>query len=179
MQGVFVVSPNGLGHFKRTLGWLPSLLRAFPDLHLTVAACDWQIERLGTDYLGHSRVRFQPGITDDAVRWSRNAADYEGRDLLAWTHGLGDWEALHAADFVVSDNLVEVLRWRPDALLMGSFLWGDILHTAYPQVAAIEAYRAEEARLLQTYRPPMLCVGDMAMPAVRQQTDAVACPWFA
>ncbi|MEL6534410.1 MAG: hypothetical protein AAFQ98_03305, partial [Bacteroidota bacterium] len=43
----------------------------------------------------------------------------------------------------------------------------------------IEAYRAEEARLLQTYRPPMLCVGDMAMPAVRQQTDAVACPWFA
>ena len=33
-------------------------------------------------------------------------------------------------DLVLSDNLVGVLSRRPDALLLGSFLWSDVLGAA-------------------------------------------------
>ena len=174
----FVISPNGLGHAKRALGWLPYLLEAFPTLQLHLAMAEWQAERLADVMPSSKRVHLAFGYTEGAVRWHRAAAAYVGQDLLAWRQHLATWEAFQTAEVVISDNLVEVLALRPDALLMGSFLWGPVLKAAHPEVEAIRQYCAEEQRLLHTYRPTLLCVGDLVMPEAAAQTGAVKLPWM-
>src|SRR5690606_13010255 len=77
-------------------------------------------------------------------------------------------------DRVVSDNLVGALRDRADALLMGSFLWSDVLvgSSVYQEIAHFEH------KLLQEYEPIMIGVEDIAMPGVKQRTRFIGLPWF-
>lgn len=82
------------------------------------------------------------------------------------------------ADLVISDNLVGILQKRPDTILMGSFLWKDVYAHAYPNNPEVQQFVAREERILAQSHPPMLCVGDIAMPCVLKETEAVPLPWF-
>src|SRR5690606_32364257 len=63
---------------------------------------------------------------------------------------------------------------RADALLMGSFLWSDVLvgSSVYQEIAHFEH------KLLQEYEPIMIGVEDIAMPGVKQRTRFIGLPWF-
>jgi len=71
-----------------------------------------------------------------------------------------------------------VLELRKDAVLMGSFLWSDVLAEAHPGDAHVARFVDSERRLLAECRPPMLCVGAMAMPGVVERARAVPLPWM-
>lgn len=81
----------------------------------------------------------------------------------------------HAPDLIVSDNLVGVLYPFPNAVLMGSFLFADILPIRTPDIDRICSF---EFNLLQKLRPLMLGVEDMAMPSLRKKTNFQGLPWF-
>ena len=85
---------------------------------------------------------------------------------------------LATARLVISDNLVGVLGYRGDAFLVGSFLWGDVLQTAHPASFHVRAFAEQEAVLLERHRPPMICLRDIAMPAVMAQTAPVTVDWM-
>ena len=81
-------------------------------------------------------------------------------------------------DLVLSDNLVEILSLREDAILMSSFLWHDILSYAYPDQSEIQSIVENQLNLLDRYRPTMICVKDMVMPEVLRKTNAFTVPWM-
>jgi hypothetical protein len=178
-----LIAPNGLGHFRRQVGILGRLLDERPGLRLHVLCAEAQI-RAARDWdrsarlFADARVTRQSGVLDPGVVWATAPSRYEDGSLLAWVDRLDQVPALSGARLVVSDNLAAVLTRRPDAILAGSFLWGDVLTQAYARNRAVRAFADLEAGLLAAHRPAMLCVRDIVMPAVRAQTRAVELGWM-
>ncbi|HYE77273.1 MAG TPA: hypothetical protein VEI97_04730, partial [bacterium] len=177
-----VVAPNGVGHLRRVVGVLHTLSGRRPDLRIDVICADWQLRHLeGWDRaraLWEAGARPVTGLMEPGVTWSPRPEVYADGRLLEWESRLADSGLLDDADLVLSDNLGGVLSLRPDAVLMGSFLWSDVLAAAHPDDPAVTAFVGRERSLLASHRPPMLCVGDMAMPGVLARSDAVPLPWM-
>ena len=123
-------------------------------------------------------MRYHTGILEPGVHWRLDPEGYQDGRLLAWEERLHSVPALHEADLVISDNLTGVLTIRADAVLMGSFLWSDKLMHAYPDDPNVQAFARHERHLLALHRPPMLCVGDVAMPGILRRTEFVLLPWM-
>ncbi|MCK6548441.1 hypothetical protein L6R52_21515, partial [Myxococcota bacterium] len=182
MTEVFaVICANGLGHFRRTIGLLDRLSASEPALALTIAAEPWQWEQTRSWAAAarvHARARHVAGITAPGVTWRRSAADYDDGRLFAWEARLAALDGLDAARLVLSDNLVGTLAVRRDAVLLGSFLWSDVLAHAYPDHPAVSAFVAHDRALLDDVCPPMICVEPIAMRGVVARTRAVGVPWM-
>ncbi|MBI4508427.1 MAG: hypothetical protein HY698_02245 [Deltaproteobacteria bacterium] len=85
---------------------------------------------------------------------------------------------LERADFVVSDNLPQVLALRPDAIIQGSFLWSTVLEAAFPHEPSVRSFVRQERDLLARHYPPALCVNGFAMPDMLERTTAIELPWM-
>ena len=178
-----VICANGLGHFRRSLEVLKALGRLEPALRIDVVCAQWQRKRMqdwdvAKDLEGDSRVSWIHDLLEPGVTWSLDPAAYADGRLLSWVARLEASGVLEGADLVLSDNLPGVLALRKDAVLMGSFLWSDVLAEAYPDDAHVARFVASERRLLAECRPPMLCVAAMAMPGVLDRTRAIPLPWM-
>ena len=77
-------------------------------------------------------------------------------------------------DIVISDNLAAPLRYRPDSILMGSFLWSELLQ-AEP---ALQDWVRQEQELLARYLPRLLCCGPIAMDEIDRWTRPVRLNWM-
>jgi hypothetical protein len=86
-----------------------------------------------------------------------------------WTTRL---PSLDRFDIVVSDNLVEILQIRPDAILSGGFLWHDALDHMNP------ARVSTQKSLLEKFHPWMLTNALFAMPEIGARTRALTLPFF-
>jgi hypothetical protein len=183
---VAVVCANGLGHHRRTVAILARLLErrraAGGELRITLVAEPWQRNLTrgwwATEVLDAAGATWIGGVVDPGVCWSTSARTYDDGRLLGWVERLRGVEELAGADLVLSDNLPQVLALRSDAVLVGSFLWSDVLAAAHGGSAPVEQFVEVERALLDQHRPPMLCVGVAAMPGVLERTDAVALPWM-
>jgi hypothetical protein len=183
MRAVAVVCANGLGHFRRTLEVLQALERMEPGLRLDIVCEKWQRERMGAwatarNLENNPSVGWIHGLMEPGPRWCRDAAEYGDGRLRDWIRRIESSGILASADLVLSDNLAGVLELRPDTVLMGSFLWSDVLEEAHPENARVSEFVDWERRLLADCRPPMLCVGALAMPGVVERTQAVPLPWM-
>jgi hypothetical protein len=180
---ISLVAPNGLGHFRRQIEILSRVLAMAPAIHIHVLCAQFQfaITRdwdLAVRFFADPRVTWSEGVLDPGVGWSVDARRYDDGRLSAWMERLGRVPELSQARLVISDNLAGVLAYRDDAILAGSFLWGDILAAAHPQSEAIRSFALQERTLLDRHKPHMICVRDVAMPAVTQYTTAVALDWM-
>lgn len=173
MRILAVVCHSGLGHYGRTLALLARLAARQP-VSVTLVCESWQVERMPLPF----PADVVTGVVEPGVHGPVNADLYRDGRLLAWEERLARVPALWHADVVVSDNLCGVLSVRPDAILVGSFLWSDVLGEAYPSHADVQRFVLRERELLARHSPPMLCVGDVAMPGVLQRTRAVPLPWM-
>lgn len=171
-----VIAANGAGHFRRSIGVLHRLLLRDPTLMLTIYCTDHQLDVMRNWWRLHQLSDLGAQFTTDiecGFRWPLKSPD---RDLLIWRNRLADTEDFNKADLVVSDNLASVLAIRPDAVLMGSFLWSEVL--AQADQAQAQLFVADETTCLRRYRPPMLCVEGIATPGVLRETSAVPLVWM-
>ncbi len=171
-----MVAANGVGHFRRTVGVLHRLVTAHPSVVVTVFCTRRHLEILGDWWRLEGLVASGARLVTEVecgVRWPLASPP---EDLLGWRDALAGMPALGRADLVVSDNLAGVLRLRPDAVLQGSFLWSEVL--AQDSSAEVRRFVANEVSCLRRHRPPMLCVGEIATPAVYRDTDAVPLAWM-
>jgi hypothetical protein len=178
-----VVCPNGLGHFRRLAEVLHRLAQLQPTVRFTLVCELWQRERMkGWQVLQEleweGRARWVHGLLTPGVKWSLDPSVYADGRLISWLDRLHGVDGLADADLVLSDNLPGLLALRSDAVLMGSFLWSDVLGDAYPRQAQVSEFVAWERELLARWRPPMLCVAAMAMPGVLERTSAVPLSWM-
>lgn len=182
MRVAALVCPNGLGHFRRVVRILSNLRLLVDELSIDLICEQWQMQRTAggveTNALLAAGARTHTGILSPGVTWSADPALYRDGRLSSWEDRIVECAPLRDADHVLSDNLGGVLRVRPDAVLSGSFLWSDVLHAAHPSDDAVRAFADRERGLLSVRRPPMLCVDDIAMPAIGMFTERVGLPWM-
>ncbi len=167
-----VVCPNGLGHFKRVLGVFYALRQMKPGLEMGLIASAFAEKRLKNWYKNKnlSLRRFYFAEEEKGVRWALKPEAYRDGSLLSWERQLAGLSELAKARLVLSDNLTAVLKFRPDAVLSGNFLWSDVLEHAYPEEEAVRQFVEQERRLLHKHRPIMLGVEQLVMPSVKAQT---------
>lgn len=180
---VAVLVPNGLGHARRTVGVIARYLERFGPASVTIIGEAWQHDaarRWPTgQVLEANGARWIAGVVAPGVHWSADPAVYDDGRLLAWEQRLASVAELRAADVVLSDNLVGVLGCRPDTLLLGSFLWSDVLGEAVSPVSvAVSRFVDRERALLAEFRPEMLCVGSLVTEGVRTRTRPVRVGWM-
>lgn len=164
MKVVAVICANGRGHWKRTAAILKRAQR--PDWRLTVVteiSADEVRRTLG------ATTEVVAGVVSPGPGW---VGPFDEARLLGWEARLHTVAALRDADRVLSDNLIQVLAVRPDASLLGSFLWSDVLEGAHPNDATVRRFVERERSLLEKHRPPMICVNGLTMPGVLQRTQA-------
>lgn len=159
------------------------MLARHPDIRIHVLCAQFQyaITRdwdVAVRFFADPRVRWSDGVLDPGVGWATDPSRYEDGRLRAWMDRLQRVPELSTARLVISDNLAGVLSYRGDAILAGSFLWSDVLHTAYPDNMHIRAFEEQETALLERYRPAMICLRDVAMPAVTRHTQAITVDWM-
>jgi hypothetical protein len=114
----FYTCSNGLGHFSRVLKISEYLLDTF---NITIYCEKFQHDK------------FKPDINVDFIfydisniRWDKtlkeNKVDFES--YFKWCHLYGPTCLKY--DYVVSDNLAGLLKFRKDIILSGSFFWKDV-----------------------------------------------------
>lgn len=177
-----IICENGLGHFKRAIGLLNALHSRVPNLKMHVLCTQNQITKIqGWDLaqiLSHPNCKVYTDVISPGIHWSDDEATYLDNRLNNWTNRLRNFAPLLTADIVISDNLSGPLSIRPDTILMGSFLWSDVFENSGYQSATVQQFIQSEKKLLERYKPPMICVGAIAMPNVLKKTKSIKCPWF-
>lgn len=177
-----VICQNGLGHFRRTVGVLSRLVRFLPEARVTVFCEQWQLTRMASwararDLFAAGAVAVT-GVLGRAVHLAHQSIEYRDGRLQDWEARLAQHPVLRDASLVLSDNLVGTLSVRSDTVLLGSFLWSDVLPVYHPDEPAVAAFVTHERALLARHRPPMICVADLVMPAVQRSTRAVEVGWM-
>lgn len=178
MTSIFViVCPNGTGHYFRQTGVLAEVLRRRPDVNITLAITQQQLncKTPAAAELWSNGAQYDLTITTPGVQLSGDNV-YDDGQLINWVERLRSREAFWNADLVVSDNLVGPLGYRPDVLLAGNFLWADVFGSiSNPAATAFAEY---ETALLKAHKPRMLCVDRLASSSVRNLTRPITVGWM-
>jgi hypothetical protein len=175
------VCPNGLGHLRRTLTVLAALVRR-TEIEKVVIVCDGEALRRTAWLTGEPQLAAISKVVTDVmvpgVRWSPGGCGLSSSALFGWEGRLAQVPELDEADLVLSDNLVGVLALRPDAVLLGSFLWMPVLREAFAGQEPVAEFVQRDSALLARHRPRMIAVEDIVMPPIEAACRAVLVPWM-
>jgi len=130
------------------------------EIQTTLFAPKLKVEQFSVNQNNVKVINFDTGTSVSALRAHSNDA---------WTTRL---PSLDSFDIVVSDNLVEILNIRPDAILSGSFLWHDALEQMDSDQESIQR------QLLKEFHPIMLTSSLFAMPEIHRRTQYLPLPLF-
>ncbi|MFC1979173.1 hypothetical protein ACFLVP_04215 [Chloroflexota bacterium] len=167
-----IACSNGLGHIKRLIKIVNRLANYIPNAKLALYCEPWQVESLqgwGEYDLLCSGFSIQVIPFKIPVRWHANGNHYS-EWLTNWHKDISEWN-LSQYDYILSDNLVEPLLYNDRAILIGSFLWHDVLATAFSDNYQVQKYKAWAEEILGSIEPSMIVSRYFAMPATEQQTS--------
>ncbi|MES1155224.1 MAG: hypothetical protein ABUL48_02225, partial [Pseudorhodoplanes sp.] len=150
-----IACDNGFGHVRRC-ATIAAVLRD------RGASCDLFAPPALADRLGGPIVEFCTHSNPEG--WRRGTPE-----TIAWQERLPDVDTY---DFVLADSLPEILERRADAILIGHFLWAQIL----PDVD--KAHVARVDRLLERYHPRMLGTGLLASDVLKAKTSYIDVGFF-
>ena len=150
--GIYVCS-NGYGHFHRMLQVCAHLPFHEIDIH-----CEkYQYNRFKPTQDNINFIFYD----ESNIRWDRKRVG---------TIEVGD---IDKYDKVITDNLVEVLKYRPDALLSGSFLWSDIWREKYGN----NDFSDEQDKIFHDVKPQVVCNGDVVFGQLKKYQNKVDIGW--
>lgn len=150
--GIYVCS-NGYGHFHRMLQVCAHLPFHEIDIH-----CErYQYNRFKPTQENINFIFYE----ESNIRWDRKRV------------GSIDTSGIDKYDKVITDNLVEVLKYRPDALLSGSFLWSDIWREKYGN----NDFSDEQDKIFHDVKPRVVCNGDVVFGQLKRYENKVDIGW--
>ena len=150
--GIYICS-NGYGHFHRMLQVCTHLPYHEIDIH-----CErYQYNRFKPTQDNLNFIFYK----ESNIRWDRKRV------------GSIDTSGIDKYDRVITDNLVEVLKYRPDALLSGSFLWSDIWREKYGN----NDFSDEQDKIFHDVKPRVVCNGDVVFGQLKKYINKVDIGW--
>ena len=96
-------------------------------------------------------------------------------NYIEWASNFKFDKTILNSDFIVSDNYVTPLLIDKKTILMGSFLWLDVIKNPNEELNRISNY---EKKILKKYYPEIIVVEDMYNETVKKKTRAFPVPWF-
>ena len=181
MRKIFhLVSSNGLGHFKRTIEIWEELIQNL-DVQVTIACEEWQFNR----FLNHRNLyslKRNANISFYFIDLS-NTLGWGESKKLSFSHyklsllKIKELQFYKSADLVISDNLLGVIASDKKVLILGSFLWHDVLRNSSGGVIDEEIYNYE-SYLLKNSTSKFVSVKDVTMPTLQALNENQGLPWF-
>ncbi len=169
----FLVCRNGLGHIRRVLAILNSLLRERKNFNAKVFSSKEKIELLKDwsiykKIIKNEKVKFIP--FEPYPFWSENLEKIDLKKLLSWEKDLKKLN-LEKFDLLISDNLVETLKYNKRTILSGSFLWHIVYLNAFGKKKEIQDYYDKCEEILLKNKPKMIVNKYFYMPELERDTD--------
>jgi len=150
--GIYICS-NGYGHFHRMLQVCAHLPFHEIDIH-----CErYQYNRFKPTQDNINFIFYE----ESNIRWDRKRV------------GSIDTSGIDKYDKVITDNLVEVLKYRPDALLSGSFLWSDVWRDKFGD----NEFSDNEDKLFHDVKPKVVCNGDVVFGQLEDCENKIDIGW--
>lgn len=141
----FYCCSNGLGHYKR----VSEVAKNLTDSHdITIYCTEYQKNKIGP--VDKAKYVF---YSVDNIRWGsilKGNYDAVQAEYFSWLSKYGP--TVKKFDIVISDNIVGLLKYRSDIILMGSFFWKDVIFT---KIGTNEISTLEE-ELLNYYEPTLI-----------------------
>ena len=177
----FLVCENGFGHFKRCAKISNGLvvlrddifIKFFCEREIIQKQIDWDITQ---KIINNPRIQIiDSGKTVSLKKDNKSHGESFLIGDLEWL----DEELIKNSDIVISDNITKILKIRPDSILMGSFLWEDLIKDYTHTSNKLKCYYNSNMNLLRTHKPTMITLKDMTMPFVIENTVPFYTSWVA
>ena len=171
----FFVCRNGYGHLKRVFSVVRELLQ-FTECASIIIHCNarqFHNTKTWEDFHVLNKAKnvcFEFEFMQNSPRYSDEETF---ANTLNWLESLKESKR-NIEGTVVIDNDIALLNLFPQAIVMGSFYWKDILDP----LKQADWIRFEE-ELLNKYNPIHIGVEKMAMQSVLNRSQFVGLPWFA
>ena len=153
MKIAFFVCSNGYGHFHRILQVSAHFIHHEVDIY-----CEQ-----------YQYNRFKPNIPNvNFIFYKTSNIRWDERDI-----GSLEVKNLDKYDKVITDNLVEVLKYRPDAIYSGSFLWSDVWRDKFGD----NKFSDEQDEIFHNVKPKVICNGDVVFGQLKDYKNKVDIGW--
>ncbi len=173
----FIVCSNGYGHITRVISVVESIFSLNNDIAINVFCSERNIafakENLCTPN-NFKRIVFSSELSFAEPDWTANKK-IEFEEYVFFSQLIGKSELLKNSTLIVSDNLVAPLAFFPNTILLGSFLWFDVLR-AHPYFDN-RIIKFEE-KLIKEKQVTMIAVKNIVMNSVLEFTKPKLVPWF-
>lgn len=138
----FIACSNGLGHIKRIIYICNYLFYAY-ELKSTIYAPKLKFDHISKILLNQNEIHYLPELVDfDTETSISNWENYTHKNWLSKIQNINEFK------LVVSDNLLEILKLRPDAIITASFFWNQIVNN--------DKLNRETEELLIKYKPVVI-----------------------
>jgi hypothetical protein len=170
----FFVCRNGYGHLKRVYAVAKKLIQHTDCSEITIH-CNKELVKYTQTWedfqilKADSKTNFEYELMKDSPIYRKEDSF---QNTLKWLE-LIQVNKKQIEGTIIIDNDIALLSQFPDAIVMGSFLWKDILQ----EKSHAEWIRFEK-KLLAKYKPIHIGVGKMAMPSVQKNPHFMELPWF-
>jgi hypothetical protein len=173
---VFLVCSNGYGHYKRCLRVANKVLEIHNQIKIDFI-CNEKIHKIHSDWILTKKMMSNRSFnfingnsTIELVK--KNSKQHIHYFGISWV----DKKIINNADLVISDNISSFLIYRSDIVLMGSFLWSELIKKN--KLSDKSKFENLELSLIKKYRPEMIALKDMAMPYVMKYTRPFLTSWI-
>ena len=168
MNIAVLVCSNGLGHTRRVIAIAEFMFKNGFDGKLHAFMPKDYLEKLKSwdscrYFVNHPNIR----ISD--FHYPKESSE-KTNDLYA-----KDWQSINLPnleiyDKVWSDNILQVLEFRPDAKITGSFLWHEVFDNIENSKGLNEFIQSQK-RILSEFKPQMAGNEYFATPEVKTKTE--------
>ena len=144
----FIVSPNGIGHLRRVLEVVKYLSKKN-----FFSKCYIYVDKKLLSQVDWDRKIFFKKKNIEWIFVKKKISDDIFQNYIKNLKFLYYNEQFISSDIVISDNLAIPLESKKKIILMGSFLWSDILFKK-----KYKLIKKREKTLLKKYKPKMICL---------------------
>lgn len=171
----FVISSNGYGHCKRSLKLLGEINSQSDEVEFSIIC---KKERLGfIKELAaplYDSITFHTEVMENEPTWlTPSSLDF--KSYSNWVEKLKSHPALLASDLIISDNYVAPLLSGGNVLMMGSFLWADVIKDYHEDAKKIARF---EKKTLSSKPVKMIVLESMYMPSLKEKVEVIEAGWF-
>ena len=174
----FIVCSNGFGHFKRALDTSISILKYKKNTHITIFCTKKHIELVLENINFKIPIGSNIYFCTDIFKYEINFLNIQ-KNLYTkyqkWIKVLSNNKILLDSNLIISDNHIAPLNAFKNVILMGSFIWHDLVESKdkdYKKIIFLEK------KILFKYKPTIICLENMAMNHLVKYTNQVFAPWF-
>jgi hypothetical protein len=173
----FLVCSNGFGHYKRCARVANKLLEIDKNIIVDFISrqnthkyqSDWIVSKKLNSNNRFNFIHGEATIEIDGINKNKQSINYNG---ISWL----DNKMIEKSDLVISDNLASILEIRSDVILMGSFLWSELIFNDNHK--ELNDYANLELKLIKDIVPEMIALRDMVMPFVINHTKPFLTSWI-